>query len=63
MKGYKMLLVNILICVIFMFIFIVDMWEINELSNTNEKLKKEKYELKQRLDKAEKDTLKCITAR
>ena len=63
MKGYKMLLVNILICVIFMFIFIVDMWEINELSNTNEKLKKEKYELKQKLDKAEKDTLKCITSR
>ena len=51
MKDNKILLVNILIYAIFMFIFMVDMWEINELNSANEKLKKEKYECKQELKK------------
>ena len=32
----------------------------NDLEKTNEQLKKEKYELKQKLEKVEKEKLNCI---
>ena len=59
-RDNKIIIVNVFIAAVFIFLFIVDMWEINELNSANEKLKKEKYEIQAKCKQLEEEKLQRI---
>lgn len=62
MNNFGVKIAGVLFVVMFCFIIliIVDFMQIKSLSDANERLKNEKYELIQKLEKVEKEKLNCV---